>query len=178
MARVAGLGHVGLYVENLDREREFYVDELGMQVTDELPDKGIVFLSSDPEREHHELLLAQANDIPRDAAAIQQVSFRCDDLADVVDFYDRLSKRSDVEIEMSVTHGNAVGVYFSDPDGIRCEVYWSTGIWAKQPFLSDVDLTVRPLETLRESILEFARAHADTGFVDAHYQSDGYLDLV
>lgn len=178
MARIAGLGHVGLFVRDLEREKAFYVGVLGMQVADELPDRGIVFLTTDPEREHHELLLARTDDAAQNNAAIQQVSFRCDDLADLVEFYQMLRDDDDIQIEMTVTHGTAVGVYFFDPQGVRCEVYWNTGVWAKQPFLSDVDLTVRPVERLREQLLAFAHEHAETGFVDAHYQQDGYLDLV
>ena len=33
MARVLGLGHVGIYVRDLERMVEFYRDVMGMQIT-------------------------------------------------------------------------------------------------------------------------------------------------
>src|SRR5580704_4441768 len=62
--RIARLAHVGVYVHDLDRAVEFYRDILGLQVTDTEPAMGLAFLSSRPEVEHHELLLAAGRDVP------------------------------------------------------------------------------------------------------------------
>ncbi|MBV8719983.1 MAG: VOC family protein, partial [Chloroflexi bacterium] len=45
MARVVGLGHIGLYVRDLERMTAFYRDFLGMKVTKQSPGRA-VFLSS------------------------------------------------------------------------------------------------------------------------------------
>ena len=48
MANVIGLGHVGIYVHNLERMVAFYRDTLGMRVTKQNWRAGIVFLSANP----------------------------------------------------------------------------------------------------------------------------------
>lgn len=176
MPRVSGLGHVGLLVEDLDLERDFYVDVLGMKVADELPEQGIVFLSCDPEKEHHELLLCRSNGTPTRPGTLEQVSFRCDDLKTVVDYY-RLFQSKQIKIEMTVSHGNAACIYFFDPEGNRCEVYWATGVWTKQPFMQRIDLTAAEVGQLESELTEFARAHAESGYVDPVYVDGEYLDL-
>lgn len=45
MARVIGLGHVGIYVHDLERMVEFYRDALGMRITKQDWRARIVFLS-------------------------------------------------------------------------------------------------------------------------------------
>ena len=47
MAAVMGLGHVGLYVRDLERMVAFYRDTLGMRITKQNWRAGIVFLSAD-----------------------------------------------------------------------------------------------------------------------------------
>jgi hypothetical protein len=56
-ARVTGLGHVGIYVRDLERVVAFYRDVMGMQVTKQNWGAGVVFLSADPEVVDHEIAL-------------------------------------------------------------------------------------------------------------------------
>jgi catechol 2,3-dioxygenase-like lactoylglutathione lyase family enzyme len=162
---IARLGHVGIHCRDLDAQKAFYKDILGLQVTDEDPNLGMVFMSARPEEEHHEFLLCGGRNVDdRDALLLQQVSFRCDTLEDVVGFYERL-KAAGVQFDMIVSHGNAVGVYFRDPEGNRLEVYCATGFEARQPYLEMVDLTKPPREILDE-IAESVRKHGKTGIVD------------
>ena len=56
--------------------------------------------------------------------------------------YYRLFREKGVKILETVTHGNAVSIYFADPEGNRLEVYWATGIKWPQPFKRPVDLTL------------------------------------
>ena len=49
---IARLGHVGIHAFDIEKERAFYQDMLGLQVTDEEPKMGMVFMSSRPEEEH------------------------------------------------------------------------------------------------------------------------------
>jgi catechol 2,3-dioxygenase-like lactoylglutathione lyase family enzyme len=133
------LGHVGLHVHDLDRSTEFFRDVVGLTVTDSDPGIGLVFLSSQPDTEHHQLVLAAGRTAPADTALIQQVSFRATSLDDVKRVH-RSLRDSGGRIQYVVTHGNAIGVYFFDPDGNRCEVYWPTGVPAKQPFRHEIGL--------------------------------------
>jgi hypothetical protein len=66
---------------------------------------------------------------------------------------------------MIVSHGNAVGMYFRDPEENRLEIYWATGLDAKQPYLEKVDLGESPDEIMRK-IRESVAQHGKTGIVD------------
>lgn len=164
MPAIASLSHVGLHVKDLESQKRFYQDILGLQVTDEDPQAGMVFMSARPEEEHHELLLTGGRNVGDDARLLQQVSFRCNSLDDVIGYYQRFKERG-VKFDMIVTHGNAVAVYFYDPEGNRCEVFWDTGLKARQPFLIGVDLD-QPADELRREIEEAVRRYGETGYVD------------
>lgn len=138
MARVTSLGHVGLYVCDIDRSKKFYRDILGLTVSDESPKTGSAFMTAKSRtEEHHELLLVPGRE---EGKVVQQISFRCASLADLKEFY-RLFLERQIPINRIVSHGNAVGIYFQDPDGNQVEVYWPTGIDWPQPFGKPVDLT-------------------------------------
>ena len=165
MPSIARLGHVGIHAHDLDNLVTFYRDILGLQVTDEEPRAGMVFMSARPEEEHHELLLCAGRNVEdRNAQLLQQVSFRCDSLDDVIGYY-RTFREHQVPIDMIVSHGNAVGLYFRDPEGNRCEVYWGTGLKARQPYLEMVNLEEEPDEIMRK-IRESVAVHGETGVVD------------
>ncbi len=163
-ARVARLGHVGLHVHDLEKEKAFYRDIIGLTVTDEDPERGLVFMSARPEEEHHELLLCRGRNVGGEAKIVQQISFRCDSLEDVLGFYRRY-KQHNVKFDMILSHGNAVGVYVFDPEGNRIETYWNTGLKAKQPYGEVLDLEQPPGELLRH-IKEHVAKYGDTGFID------------
>ena len=138
MPKVMSLGHVGLYVHDIGRSKAFYRDILGLEVSDESPKSGSVFMTAKGRlEEHHELLLMPGRE---DGKVVQQISFRCASLSDVKEFYRRFLDNK-IPIIRVVSHGNAVGVYFQDPDGNQVEVYWPTGVDWPQPFGKPVDLT-------------------------------------
>jgi len=162
---VARLGHVGVFVNDLDAQKAFYRDIIGLQVTDENPAIGMVFMSARPEEEHHEFLLVKGRNVQdEDAFLIQQVSFRCNTLGDVIGYYQRF-KQHQVRFDMVVSHGNAVGIYFRDPEGNRCEIYCGTGLNARQPYLEKVNLDESPDEIMRK-IRESVAVHAADGIID------------
>jgi catechol-2,3-dioxygenase len=155
--RIARLGHVGIHCLDLATQEAFYTQVLGLYVTDRDDEAGLVFLSAQPDVEHHEVLLTRGRDVPVGSKLIQQVSFRCDSFDDVVGFYRRLQEHG-TKLDRVVTHGNAIGVYFLDPEGNRCEVYWNTGLQARQPFGVPVDLDEDADEVMRkvrEAVAEF-----------------------
>jgi catechol 2,3-dioxygenase-like lactoylglutathione lyase family enzyme len=165
--RVVELGHVGLRCHDVAKQLAFYTEVIGLSVTDHDEELGIWFLSSRPDVEHHELLLATGRDVPTDGRLIQQISFRCAELDDVVGFYAEFRKRS-VPVDMVVSHGNAVGVYFFDPEGNRCEVYWQTGLKARQPFVEHIDLDLPTDEVLRR-VRESVDRFGEVGFAEPSY---------
>lgn len=139
MPRVTKLGHVGVYVHDLDRMRDFYTRVLGLTVTDQDESRGIVFLSSRPDEEHHEFVLMRGRNVGPDAQVVQQVSWHVGSLDDLLAFH-RALQAEGVTVEREVTHGIAIGIYFLDPEGNRIEVYWPLEDRIPQPFGKAIDL--------------------------------------
>jgi catechol-2,3-dioxygenase len=161
---ITGLGHVGIHVHDLEREAVFYRDVVGLTITDRDPEVGMIFLSSRPEIEHHELLLCGGRTAPAGTLMLQQISFHCATLDDMI-AYDRTLRAHQVPIDMVVTHGNAIGIYFYDPEGNRCELYWKTGLAARQPFLDAIDLARAP-EAILADVRELVARYGETGYID------------
>jgi catechol-2,3-dioxygenase len=132
MGLIAELGHTGIMVRDLDVCRDFYTRVIGLTVTDEDREKGLIFLSSRPEVEHHELVLSQGRGAD-EPSTIQQISWRVPTVAALQE-YDRRFRSAGVRIDRVITHGNAIAIYFFDPESNRNEVYFATGIDVRQPF--------------------------------------------
>lgn len=162
--RIGSIGHVGVFVEDVERSLAFYRDLLGLTVTDADEKAGMYFMSSRPDYEHHEFLICRGRTASRDVRLLQQVSFRCNSLEDVLGFY-RKMKAAGVEFDRIVSHGNAIGIYFFDPDHNRCEVYWPTGLEAHQTYLAPIDLE-RPAEELLAEVRAHVAQYGKTGYVD------------
>ena len=155
------LGHVGIYAKDLENMRDFYTRVVGLHVADEAANA--VFMSSDPDREHHEFVLFRSNG-PEQKTCVQQISFSCENLEDVVQYYHRF-KDNNVKFRSVTSHGNAVGLYFYDPEGNVCEVYWTTPWKAHQPYGVAVDLT-RDLDEVKRLIQEDVAVYGATGHAD------------
>jgi catechol-2,3-dioxygenase len=155
------LGHVGIYAQDLETMRDFYTRIVGLEIADEAPNA--VFMSSDPAREHHELVLFRSGS-PEQKTCVQQISFSCEKLEDIVQYYHRF-KEQGVRFRSVTSHGNAVGLYFYDPEGNVCEVYWTTPWKAHQPYAVAVDLT-QELEDVKRLIEEDVRQYSETGHLD------------
>ena len=109
MLAVKELGHVGLYCTDVERSLDFYTRILGLTGTDAHPEGYIIFLSAQPESEHHELALCPGRDVAPGAKVVQQVSFIVEDLADLKRFY-ALLKSEGVRIRSVVSHGIALAI--------------------------------------------------------------------
>ncbi len=135
---IVGLGHAGLWVSDLVTMRDFYRDTLGLTVTDEDHEIGMVFLSARPAIEHHELVLARGRP-GGNPTTLNQLSWRLDSLASLQSFHRRFLSEG-VRIKQVVTHGIAFGIYFLDPEDNVNEVYWATDRAVPQPFRRDIEL--------------------------------------
>ena len=147
---ITGLGHTGFWVYDLELMRDFYSRVMGLTVTDEDEERGIVFLSARPDEEHHEFVLQRGRTAPDGAKLTHQVSWRVDSLESVIDFHHRF-RAEGIEVQQEVTHGNAIGIYFFDPEGNRNEVYLRLERDVHQPFRKTIDLDLPPEEILAES---------------------------
>lgn len=139
MARVIGLGHVGIYVRDLERMVAFYRDFMGMQVTKQNWRAGVVFLSADPEAVDHEIALVRGRPDGEEPHLINQISLRVATLADLRAFQRRLIAEG-YRIDMVANHGSAIGCYFFDPEGNRTEVFWVTGRACWVPTADPIDI--------------------------------------
>jgi catechol 2,3-dioxygenase-like lactoylglutathione lyase family enzyme len=139
MARVTGLGHVGIYVADLERMVAFYRDLLGMRVTKQNWRAGVVFLSADPDAVDHEIALMRGRPDPADPHLINQISLRVASLDDLRVFHRRLVADG-YRIDAVVNHASAIGCYFFDPEGNRTEVFWVTGRPCWVPTANPIDI--------------------------------------
>jgi len=156
MPEITGLGHVGLFCDDLMKMRDFYARVLGLTITDEDLERGIVFLSANPQAEHHELALAKAREGAPKTLSVQQVSFKVKSLDDVRAFYHRLQQEG-MRIDRTVTHGIACSVYFYDPEDNRVELYYTTPYNVRQPLGQEIDL-----DKPNNELLEFAQSFEAT----------------
>jgi catechol 2,3-dioxygenase-like lactoylglutathione lyase family enzyme len=156
MPRISGLGHVGLYCNDLERMRDFYARVLGLTISDEDLERGICILSAAPDAEHHELALVRAKDPAQKTHNVQQVSFKVSSLDDVRAFYHRV-RDAGMKIDRTVTHGIACSVYFYDPEDNRVELYYTTPYKVRQPLGEPIDLDAPEAE-----LLAFAQSFEET----------------
>jgi catechol-2,3-dioxygenase len=164
---IAELGHFGLFCRDMELCTSFYRDVLGLTVTDDDEELGIRFFSARPNFEHHEFQLVRGRTVPdasEGALLIQQISFRVNTLPELIEFHEKFVAHN-VRFDMVVTHGNALAIYFFDPEGNRAEVYWHTGLPARQPFLARVDLT-QPIPDLLASNAELVKRHGTSGYLE------------
>ena len=119
--------------------RDFYTRVLGLHVTDESQERQLLFLSSRPQAEHHELLLTGGRTADPEVKLLQQLSFHVGSLEELRQFH-RLFKKEGVEIASTVTHGNTASIYFLDPEGNRLEIYYSLPVEWPQPFSEPIDI--------------------------------------
>ncbi|TAK68253.1 MAG: hypothetical protein EPO13_11930 [Actinomycetota bacterium] len=138
-AKVTGLGHIGIFVQDLDAMTEFYRDFIGMTVTKKSASGS--FLSADPAAVDHEIALVKGRPSAEDPHLIQQISMRVETLADLKDFYERVRKAG-YKLDRVVSHASAIGCYFRDPEGNPTEVFWLTGYesWGIVSIPIDLDL--------------------------------------
>jgi catechol-2,3-dioxygenase len=139
MAHVIGLGHVGIYVRDLERMVAFYRDVMGMQITKQNQRAGVVFFSADPAAVDHEIALMRGRPVDEEPHLINQISLRVATLDDLRTFYRRLTAEG-YRIDTVSNHGSAIGCYFFDPEGNRTEVFWVTGRACWVPNSDPIDL--------------------------------------
>lgn len=157
----AAFSHVGIHVHDLAKMEDFYTRLLGLVVTDRGPLEtplgvlDFVFLSRDP-REHHQLVLASGRPAEVPFNVLNQISFRLGSLADLRAMHGRLGDFPVTDI-IPINHGNALSVYFRDPEGNRIELFIDTPWYVKQPLRIRFDFSESD-EALMRWAEETARA--------------------
>ncbi|MBU3654099.1 MAG: VOC family protein [Limnohabitans sp.] len=134
--------HMGFYVRDLARMTRFYKDVMCFFETDrgDLGPVQLIFLSRDPS-EHHQIVLATGRPADLSFSIINQISLRVPDLATLREMHRRVAADPDVTELVSATHGNAVSIYFRDPEGNRLEVFVDMPWYCEQPLREPIDLS-------------------------------------
>ncbi|MFM8865826.1 MAG: VOC family protein [Limnohabitans sp.] len=133
--------HMGFYVRDIGRMTRFYRDVMCFFETDRglLGAVELVFLSRDPS-EHHQIVLATGRPADLSFSVINQISLRVPDLATLREVRNRAQADPDVTDLVTATHGNAVSIYFRDPEGNRLEVFMDMPWYCEQPLREPIDL--------------------------------------
>lgn len=149
--RVHELGHLVLYVRDLDRSRRFYRDVLGWnEITMEGSPLRAPVAAFTSGRTHHELLLIEVGEgaapIPRGRRIGMyhfglKVGTTDDELRDAV----RALQEHDVPITGASDHTVTHSVYIQDPDGNEIELYIDVQpeVWHDDP--AAVFAPIKPL---------------------------------
>jgi catechol 2,3-dioxygenase-like lactoylglutathione lyase family enzyme len=136
------LSHVGYFVTDINKMVDFYTRVLKFVVSDRgdrADGSTIVFMTRDP-REHHQLVFATGRPDKIDFSIVNQISFRVDSLTTLRTMFHALQKEPIQKMLGPVTHGNALSVYFLDPEGNRVELLIDTPWYVPQPHRLAVDL--------------------------------------
>jgi catechol-2,3-dioxygenase len=138
--------HMGMFVTDAARMEDFYTRVLGFAVTDRglLGSVSLIFLSRDP-KEHHQIVLASGRPPAAGFNPINQISFRMADFAGLREMHRRLEKEG-VKDLAPVSHGNALSVYFRDPEGNRIELFVDTPWYGQQPVRVPMDMKLSDAE--------------------------------
>ncbi len=143
---VKELGHIVLYVRDVEVSRRFYRDVLGWKEIVHGP--GVAAYSSG--RTHHELLLIQvgteATPIPnRPRVGLYHFGLKVGESDDELRAAIARLREADVPIVGMSDHGVTHSVYLLDPDGNEIEIYIDVqpAAWRENP--ERVQMYTRPL---------------------------------
>ena len=150
--------HCVLKVRDMEAMISFYSDTLGFVVADRGPLPGpenpeIVFLSGSSS-DHHQLALVASRG-EEDATSLDHNAFRVESIGDVKTMIERVTKDPRVKAALPLTHGNAVSVYFADPEGNGIEVFCDTPWHVKQPAGQGWDPSMSDEEVLADVRAKF-----------------------
>ena len=151
--------HFGFFVRDLERMADFYSRVLGFAISDrgELDTPhgkvSLVFLTRDA-RDHHQIVLASGRPESLPFNPINQISFRVQDFAGLRELHRAIQGEAVSEIS-PVSHGNALSVYFKDPEGNRIELFVDTPWYVDQPMRIPMDMSLSD-----EALWQWAEATA------------------
>jgi len=144
--------HLGFYVRDIERMARFYKGPMGFFETDRglLGTVQLVFLSRDP-GEHHQIVLASGRPEGAGFNLINQISLRVPDLATLRAVRNGVVAEPDISELITATHGNAISIYFRDPEGNRLEVFLDTPWYCEQPLREPIDIDRPDAEVMAQA---------------------------
>jgi catechol 2,3-dioxygenase len=145
---------------------QFYATLFGLRVSDRGRGKkfqqDLVILSASPEH-HHQLVLASGRPPEAVFSTVMQLSFKVEAI-DVLREVSVTAPSLGATDLFTLNHGNALSVYFKDPEKNTVEVYWDTPFYVAQPHGDELDLSKTDEQILRETEAE---CRADPTFMTA-----------
>lgn len=147
------LSHVGLYVRDIASMVRFYTVLFDLKVTDRGRGRtfknDLVFMSAHPDH-HHQLVISSGRPAEATFSTVMQLSFK----VQAIDDLRRVSIAAPAlgaSRLMTLNHGNALSLYFGDPEGNTVEVYLDTPFYVAQPHGDPLDLSRSDAEILAET---------------------------
>ena len=121
------IGHVALFVSDVERSTRFYVDVLGFQISDlyqeDMIPGGAAFVRLNTD--HHGIALFKATQDQDPGAGLHHMAFEVGSLDEVFRVRDHLRKHDvPIHFEGRRRAGVQIAVEFRDPDGHNLEIYW------------------------------------------------------
>lgn len=124
---IGKIGHVALYVSDIERSARFYADVLGFHISDIYDDDmmpgGAVFMRCNPD--HHGIALFKATEANPAGGGLHHLAFEVATLDEVIRAREHL-RQTGVPLDFDGRRraGVQIAVEFRDPDGHRLEIYW------------------------------------------------------
>ena len=126
MLRPRRLGHVGIFVKDLERSKKFYTEVVGLKVSDELPGRAVFLRCGN---DHHDTVLFQLSPekldrSQSDRVEVQQISYEVDRLDDLRQKAAEV-KAQGIEVigPEQKTAGMDKTIDIDDPDGNKVQFY-------------------------------------------------------
>jgi len=137
---------MGMFVTDLERMADFYTRLLGFSITDrgDMGSLKFIFLSRNPQ-EHHQIVLVTGRPPSLPFNPINQISFRMAEFSGLREMHRRLVAEKVREL-YPVSHGNALSVYFHDPEANRIELFVDTPWYTRQPQRIPMDMSLADAE--------------------------------
>lgn len=135
--KIQELGHVVLYVSDINRSANFYADILGFrEIKSEEVRRGMAIFSSG--RTHHELLLIEVGGVPAErmypTPGLYHIGFKIGDGPEAAREAYKYLVQEGVQIVGTSDHGVTHSIYILDPDGNELELYADVSDdWKKNP---------------------------------------------
>ncbi|MBI3771819.1 MAG: VOC family protein [Gammaproteobacteria bacterium] len=122
---MAELGHVVLYVRNLEKSVSFYHRVVGLQVTGKIFGGRAAILTGG--RTHHELLLIEVGEAPGPLTGrrlgLYHIGWKVGDSIEALKAARQRAQEAGYQIDGAADHTISKSLYLRDPDGNEAELY-------------------------------------------------------